>query len=269
LERITIHLQGLLYNLKKGMRRNLCLFLAFVATNVVAQETSRMKLKGKVTSDVAVLAGIYVLNLNSKQTLVTDKEGNFSILATVQDTLLFRVEQFKDVRISVKQKDFEQETLTVIMMPVINQLSEVIVKNGINAVSMGIISKDQKKYTPAERKLNTASNLNATANVGTMMGGSISADPLLNWFSGRTKMLKKEVEIEKKESYLRQIENMFTVDYFVKKLNIPSQYVKGFEYYIVEDERVVSALKSKNVTMTTFLMGELAAKYKEIITSEN
>ena len=101
------------------------------------------------------------------------------------------------------------------------------------------------------------------------MGGSISADPLLNWFSGRTKMLKKEVEVEKKESYMRQLENMFTVDYFVNKLKIPAEYVKGFEYYSVENERFVTVLKSKNVTMTTFLIGELATKYKEIIASEN
>jgi hypothetical protein len=134
---------------------------------------------------------------------------------------------------------------------------------------MGIIPKGQKIYTPAERKLYTASNLNATANAGSMMGGSISADPLLNWFSGRTKMLKKEVEVEKKESYMRQLENMFTIDYFVKTLKIPSEYVKGFEYYIVENERFVTILKSKNVTMTTFLIGELATKYKEIIASEN
>lgn len=251
------------------MIRIVYLYLAFVATNVVAQETSRIKLKGKVTSDVSVLEGIYVINLKSEQALVTDKEGIFSIQAKVGDTLLFTQGQFKEVRIGLTQKDFEQEMLIVKMMPIVNQLREVIVRNGINAVSMGIIPKGQKIYTPAERKLYTASNLNATANAGSMMGGSISADPLLNWFSGRTKMLKKEVEVEKKESYMRQIENMFTIDYFVNTLKIPSEYVKGFEYYIVDNERFVTILKSKNVTMTTFLIGELATKYKEIIASEN
>jgi hypothetical protein len=82
-------------------------------------------------------------------------------------------------------------------------------------------------------------------------------------------MLKKEVEIEKKESYLRQLENLFTADYFVSKLKIPAEYVKGFEYYSIENERFVTVLKSKNVTMTTFLIGELATKYKEIIAGEN
>ena len=237
--------------------------------NVVAQETPRVKLKGKVISDFSVLEGIYVINIKTEQALITDKEGNFSILAKVGDTLLFTQGQFKEIRIGLTQKDFEQEMLTVKMIPVVNQLREVIVRSGINAVSMGIIPKGQKNYTPAERKLYTASHLNASANAGSMMGGSISADPLLNWFSGRTKMLKKELEVEKKESYLRQLENLFTTDYFVNTLKIPIEYVKEFEYYSIENERFITVLKSKNVTMTTFLIGELANKYKEIIAGEN
>jgi hypothetical protein len=228
-----------------------------------------VQLNGKVISDVSVPEGVSVINKKTEMTFITDKNGDFSILAVVGDTLLFSVPQFKETTILLSEVHFDQGMLLVKMMPLVNQLREVIVRNGINAVSMGIISKGQKIYTPAERKLYTASNLNATANGGTMMGGSVSADPLLNWISGRTNMLKKELEVEKKESYLRQLENLFTADYFVSKLKIPIEYVKGFEYYSVENERFVTVLKSKNVVMTTFLIGELAAKYKEIITSEN
>ena len=112
-------------------------------------------------------------------------------------------------------------------------------------------------------------NSDASANAGTMMGGSISADPLLNWFSGRTKMLKKNLAVEKKEMYLKQLENMFTNDFYVSKLKIPLEYVKGFEYYAVENESFVKILKSNNIATTTFLIGELAIKYKEIIAGEN
>jgi hypothetical protein len=187
----------------------------------------------------------------------------------VGDTLIFSERQYKELKIGVAQSHFENETLTVKMTPVVNRLQEVIVRAGINAVSMGIIPKGQKTYTPAERRLNTANNLNASANAGSLMGGSISADPLLNWISGRTKMLKKEVAVEKKETYLKQLEHMYTSDFFINKLKIPAEYVKGFEYYIVDDEKFVTILKSKNVAMTTFLITELATKYKEIIAIEN
>jgi hypothetical protein len=243
--------------------------MAFVVSTVAAQETSRIKLKGRITFDLAVLEGITIVNLKSQQAVVSDKLGNFTILAKVGDSLLFAEGQFKELKMGLNQKDFQQESMPIQLSPKINQLKEVIIRNDINAVSMGVISKGQKTYTPAERKLYTATDLNASANVGSMMGGSVSADPLLNWISGRTKMLKKELEVEKKEAYLRQLENWFTADYFVNTLKIPAEYVKGFHYYSVDNAPVVAALKYKNKTMTAFLMGELATKYKEIISSEN
>jgi len=52
-------------------------------------------------------------------------------------------------------------------------------------------------------------------------------------------------------------------------LKIPVDYIKGFQYYCIEDERFVAVLKSKNKIMTEFLMGELAVKYNELIVCEN
>ncbi len=251
------------------MIRIVYLFLAFAAMQVVAQENPRILLKGRLTADFSVLEGVYVINTKTEKASITDQEGHFKVQAVVGDTLLFSATQFRELKMVLTAKDFEQEMILVKMKPVVNQLDEVIVRNGINAVSMGIIPKGQRVYTPAERRLNTANNLNASANMGTMMGGSVSADPLLNWISGRTKMLKKEVAVEKKESYLRQLENMFSDDYFISKLKIPSEYVKGFEYYIVDNEQFVRNLKSKNNAMIAFLLAELAVKYKEIIASEN
>ena len=251
------------------MIRIVYLFLAFVATSSFAQQLSRMQLQGKVSNDVAALEGIYVINKETEKSTITDQDGNFSIQVMVGDTLLFTASQFREVKVVLTPKDFEQEFLGVKMKAIVHQLNEVVVRNGINAVSMGIIPHGQRFYTPAERRLNAANNLNASASVGTMMGGSISADPLLNWISGRTKMLKKGIAVEKKEMYLRQLENIFSNDFYISKLKIPSEYVKGFEYYAVENESFITILKSNNVATTTFLIGELAIKYKEIIAGEN
>jgi thymidylate kinase len=101
-----------------------------------------------------------------------------------------------------------------------------------------------------------------------MAGGSISADPLFNFFSGRTAMLKKEIEVEKKESYLVLLEKMFDTNHFVNKLKIPLAYVKGFQYFAVENPKFTIILNSKNKTATEFLLGELATKYNEMIAGE-
>ena len=81
-------------------------------------------------------------------------------------------------------------------------------------------------------------------------------------------MLKKEMIVESKEMLLEQIENKYEKEYFITKLKIPEEYVKGFQFYLVENNRFVTTMNSKNNTMTIFLMGELAAKYLEIIASE-
>ena len=251
------------------MIRIVYLFLTFITMQVVAQENPRTLLKGKLSADFSTMEDVSIINKQTEKSSISDADGNFKIQATVRDTLLFSKAEFREMRVILTLKDFEQDILVVKMKPVINQLDEVVVQNGINAVSMGIIPKGQRVYTPAERRLNTATNLNASLNAGTMMGGSVSADPLLNWISGRTKMLKKGVAVEKKEFYLTQLENMFSDDYLISKLKIPAEYVKGFTYYVVENEQLVSNLKMKNKSMTAFLLGELAIKYKEIIASEN
>jgi len=125
---------------------------------------------------------------------------------------------------------------------------------------LGIIPKAQKSYTQAERRLTTA---------GSGHLNPMGLDPILNLFSGRTAMLKKELEVETKEFLLLQLDNVYDKEFFVKNLKIPEENVKGFQYYIVENTSFVSILKSKNKSMTTFLIGELALKYNKIICDEN
>ncbi|MFV8341665.1 hypothetical protein [Flavobacterium sp. XS2P39] len=253
------------------MSRVVCIFFILIASKSFAQESVPVILEGKVSADMSNLEGIYVINLKTEKAAVTEKSGYFSIPAVAGDTLMFAAAQFKAVRIVLAQKYFENDFLFVKMEPVMNQLKEVIVRRGfdnINAVALGIIPKGQKSYTVAERKLHTATDLNASASLSGMAGGSISADPLLNFFSGRTGMLKKQLEVEKKESYLKQLDRLFDIDHFVNKLKIPSEYVKGFEYFAVENTKFTKILDSKNRTTIEFLLGELATKYNEIIACE-
>lgn len=81
-------------------------------------------------------------------------------------------------------------------------------------------------------------------------------------------MLKKELKVEKKLSYIQLLDNMFNETYYHKNLKIPSEYIKGFKYYVVENESFTNVLKQKNKTTIDFLLGELSIKYLDIIASE-
>ncbi|SHG09701.1 hypothetical protein SAMN05444396_104296 [Flavobacterium segetis] len=251
------------------MTRLFSLFLLVYAMQVSAQDLPRDQLSGKVVADFTGLDTVYILNERTKAVSTANMMGYFNILAKEYDILVFSGFQIIETKIIVTKKDLEQQNLVVQLKQEINQLDEVIVNGGINAVSLGIIPKGQKSYTAAERKLYTATDLNASANVGTMMGGSASLDPLMNWISGRTKMLKKDLEVEKKEGYLKKIENIFPLEYITTKLQIPVIYVKGFKYFIVENKEFIKILESNNTALATFFIGDLAIQYREIIASEN
>ena len=239
------------------MKLGICMFFVLIANTVLAQEPPRIVLNGKINANSMDLEGVYVINLKTEKSTITEKDGYFSITATPGDTLLFSAVQLKENRVVLEPKDFQEELFIVKMEANITTLKEVVIKryDNINAVALGISPSGIKHLTQAERKLYTAK--------------STTGDAILNLMSGRTAMLKKEVEAEKKWSYMQIIDNMFDQNHFVSILKIPLEYVKGFKYYAVENERFATVLKSKNKTKIEFLIVPLSAKYNEIIRNEN
>ena len=232
-----------------------------------AQEKGAVACRGKVNADMTNLEGIYVINLNTENAAITDAKGFFTINAKVGDSLLLSSVQFKSVTKAITSEDL-RSLFFVTMHPIMNELKEVVVKRPtVSAESLGIIPYGKKKYTPAERKLRTAEQFKWYSPLLIPVGG-MSVDGLLNSISGRTAMLKKELEVEKKEGYLVQLENLFDKNHYVNTLHIPSDYVKGFLYFAVENPKFTRVLKTKNRTSIEFLMSELAAQYNEIIASK-
>lgn len=249
--------------------RYLTVIILFFITTLAsfAQQRESKMLNGKVIAEYGDTNGVYVINSRTEKGILTEKGGYYTIHASVGDTILFSSVQYKANKVILKEKDFEKALLFVKMEPIMNQLREVMVfqYKHINAVDLGIIPKGQKTYTPAERKLNTASNPYIAGNVDGTTGGSIGLDPMFNMLSGRTAMLKKVVEIEKKEISRAKTEDYFDESYFIEKLKIPKEYIKAFQFYIVEDSDYAEAIKAKNKTLARFRMGELAIKYLELL----
>jgi hypothetical protein len=229
-----------------------------------AQNDMRSEIHGKITSDVSRLDEIYILNRNTGKSAETDKNGHFTIMAADGDTLMFISTRFNTRKIQVGEKDFGG-LLLVALEPVV-QLSEVVVEryDNINAVDLGIIPAGQKKYTPAERRLKTAGDLKPIDFLG-LLGGNMPTDPIINAISGRTARLKKEVDIEKKEILIKSLEDAFEDKYFTDNLKIPAAHIKGFQYFIIDDNRFTTALNADNKITAAFIMAELAEKYKDRI----
>ncbi len=245
------------------MAKLLLLFFIFFPLVVLSQNDSIVN--GKIVSESSLLEGIHVINLSKHNGVVTDARGYFQIKAKVSDTLQFSAVNLKATRYVLKQTDFSNDLLLVKMESLITELEEVAIINykNINAVSLGIVSANQKKYTPAERKLAAAEEFKWYSPLLIPFGG-MSVDGLINSINGKRAMLKKELMVERKEMLQAKASDYFERKYFIETLKIPDEYVDGFLYYIVENERFINAMKDKNKTMATFILSELAVEYLQL-----
>ena len=238
--------------------KNTLQFIILLLVQVVfGQAKITKEVQGKITADSVAVDRINIMNVSTDIATISDVNGFFTIPVKEGDVLVFTAVNLEGVRRKISKQDMLQEVITVLMIPKSIILKEVVVnESSITAESLGIIPYGQKKYTPSERKLYTATS-----------GGGI--DGLLNTISGRKAMLKKEIIIEKKEQLLARIDVLFEDKYYTETLRIPSDYIKGFQYYCVDDAAFASALRDKNKTLVMYLIVKLAENYNEIINLEN
>lgn len=240
------------------MKTNKTLFIFFLWITQISfgQTTGAKEILGQIFEQSTSVEGVNIINNETQVTAVSDASGMFSIVAKEGDVLVFSSVNLEPFKRRIAIEDLKSNLLQIKMVAKEIELKEVVVNENanINAENLGIIPAGQKKYTPAERKVYTAT--------------STPGDALLNAISGRTSMLKKEVQVEKKEALFRKIEYLFDEKYYTERLKISVEDIKGFQLYCIEDSEFAVSLNSKNKTMSMFLITELAGKYLKILENE-
>lgn len=233
--------------------KNSTIILFFLIQNCFSQSV----LNGKIVSEASNIDGIIIINISNNKTSQSKKDGLFTIQAKPKDTLYFSGMQIIDSKIILKESDFLKDLCYIRLKSQINQLEEVVIEdyNKINSVSSGVLTKPAKKYTVAERRIREA----------TTGGGIVPLNLIINAITGRTAKLKKELEVEKRERLQNRLSGWFNDDYYTQNLKIPTEYIKGFQIFVLDDQSVISSLKAKNKTMVSFLLSGLAKKYLTVI----
>jgi hypothetical protein len=233
------------------------LILILILTQVsFGQNTASKEILGQVLEQSTAVEGVNIVNNTTQIATISDVNGMFSIIVKEGDVLVFSAVNLEGVRYRITADDLILNSLKIKMAAKEVELKEVIVNENANitAENLGIIPYGQKKYTPAERKVYTAT--------------STSVDKVLNMISGRTTMLKKEVNVEKKEALFRKMEYLFEENYYTERLKIPVDDIKGFQLYCVDDAEFAVSLNTKNKTMSMFLITDLARRYLIILENE-
>jgi hypothetical protein len=218
------------------------------------------EIKGRILSSVEV-ENIHVINKTAKRYTITDKNGFFTIIVKLGDTLTFSSIQHKAKDVVIESTIIRSKSIAVALEEQINQLSEVVVgkiltgdlqldiRNAgndapINFYDVGIPGYKGRVLTQSERRLKQAGEFKPVMLLG-LLGGSLPLDPIINSISGRTKMLKEHVVIERSANLLRQIRIKYSEDFFsVYPLDESQQ--SDFFYFCEEDESFSNRCKGKN-----------------------
>jgi hypothetical protein len=228
------------------------LYIILLLSLTVSAQT-RQALRGKVVSGGVPVTGIFVINKTTGVEIKTDANGIFSLDARNGDRLVAysnttEVREFAVTALALATNPYIMEVESKA-----TELKEVVITD-VNSEKLGLVPKGQKQYTPAERKLNTASSAKMNP---------MGLDPLINAISGRTKMLERALDTEHKEILAQKINDLFTND-DLKAFGLPEETARGFIFYIVEDARVADAIKGNNPSLLKLILMELSQTYLKL-----
>lgn len=246
------------------MNKLLFLLLSFSAC-LSAQE--RKAMQGRIVYGSLGIKDVLVVNNNAQAETRTDSLGNFTLNMQVGDLLIITDRKIETRKIRYTPDLVKNGIVVISVVQTVQEIEEVVInRSTVTSKSLGIPMG--KAYTPAERRLRTASNFDPTIGLGTMPGVAVSFDAILNAINGRTARLKKELEIERKEFALAKLDALFTESYYTETLAIPTEDVPAFKHYAVEDSALMASLNDGTKENIEFLLSGIAAKYKQLNTDE-
>jgi len=243
--------------------KNKFLHLLFTLLSLSAIAQKRTTLKGHIVSGNAVVTDAFVINKSLGKETISDINGNFSILAQVGDVLVVYSKRTELREFSVNKESFKENLYTLEVKPMATELEEVVISDSVQLAAG--FPRMTPKYTPAEAKWRAGSG---TYHMD--QGLMIHGDAIINRLTGKRAALKSALTTEKKEATMEAITNdAELVELIEQDLEIPSDYVRGFLFYLVEDKEFADALKASNTELSKMRLIRLADTYKQNLKSGN
>lgn len=226
-------------------------------------------INGKVIIEDDEIEGIHIINITASKFTITKDNGEFAIPARVSDTIIFSAIKYKPKEVVVTPIMIQSKQMTVYLTELVNELDEVIVgkvltgdlmldvensdaKRDINFYDVGIPGYTGKPYTQSERRLHEA----------TTGAGIVPLNPIINAITGRTKMLKNQIRLERLGECLNIIKSDLSETLF-KDHHLEEELRPEFFYYCLEDEGFSNICQMKNDLRTLEFLKAKLQDYKE------
>ncbi len=258
----------------------LIIFVFFSFQEILSQS---IEIFGKVQSESGV-ENIHVINKTAQVFTITDKAGAFKINVALNDSLVFSSVQHKLKEVVISNHTMSTKILLVKLDEHINELDEVVVGKvltgdllkdianvegnpPINFYDVGIPGYTGRIATQSERRLSEAGAFRPEMLLG-LLGGGVPLNPILNGISGRTKMLKNRVRIERKEVLMHTIKARLSKDFFASN-PLDEALRMDFFYFCADDENFVKYCKNRTDFEILIFLRHKYKQYVENVETEN
>lgn len=225
-------------------RLSLIIFTLLANLHVLAQQTTEKWIHGNIILDPDgdVAEGVYVTNLTTKKTVISNFSGNFTILASVDDVLEFKSDYYENRRIKITPQIYQQPKFVVHLSINIIELQEALISANLSGILTKDVTAGKRKdnLTELYKKLGVNPDINPIKDTSDLKFGLLGGDISLTRldvgriYDALTGNLKKRQELMKYESNIakhRHLRNYFGEDFFTKELKIPTHKIDDFINY--------------------------------------
>ncbi|MBG6110300.1 hypothetical protein H4V97_002536 [Flavobacterium sp. CG_23.5] len=242
----------------------LCLFCQFCLGQVLTRKT----VHGRIVNDSIKLENVVVFNVNSKTGILIGSNGFFSILAKVNDTLVFSSLTFKSKKIVLTEREISAPILRVKLDAFTNLLGEVIVPpkkiiKPVSANTQAIVDKqyfDDEKSSPKNRTM---------LSDGTIENGT----NFVRLYKDVIKILRKNnpeiIDFTQNKSFTEVALKRIGYDFFSTTLQLNDDEIRLFLIFCENDPKSKMLLKPENEFQLMDFLVTKNKEYKKITAFEN
>lgn len=240
------------------MKVKLLTTISFFTYQLSISQTEKL-LNGKVLSQNIPLHKVEVINKTAKTSTTTNENGEFSILVSVKDSVLFFSKDYFFKRLKISQENIDQNNIIVNMVLKPEELNEVVITNikfpkvGPADENSTIIPKPGLQSYTGVYNGTIANGMNFMA-----IGGSIFS--LFKSKDAKAKSKNRQHEL----TFKKLIESTVPLDYFTNDLKLKPDEKELFIHFCDADPHAAIILKEKNLLYTLDFLFTKNQEFKKL-----
>lgn len=239
------------------MKKFLFLLLSLTSLITIAQNNSKI-VSGYIFLDSLVVQDVHIINTRLDLGSVSNKKGQFEILASKGDILIISHLNFEYKEHLITNENLESKTINIHLNSKTYMLDEVVLKKkkGIFDFDKDILLHNAPVVNATTLKLPYANSRKPKSETTLEIesGIAVNLTGLINSLNGKTKQKRilKELKIEDKN--LQQIRKHFTDGFFVYQLKIKKENINPFLEHCMSKGIINLFHKNKLLELTSILL---------------